>query len=792
MKRNFRLTIAENALLRLRALRYTFLVALLPLCCPLLCGSQSAAKRTTPADWVNVFTGTSNSRWMQFPGATVPFGLVKFSPDNQGNVWDGGYEYTIASISGFSFLHSMALSSMSVMPMVGSLEMEPGQSRLFPGSADGPFGQMWTAGYRSRIRKDTETGKPGYYAVDLVDAKTRVEVTSTMRTGWMRVQFPSSDQAHLLYDFAPAAEEKSEIHQVHVQRVGDREIRGSLTQRNGYAGDFTVYFVSQFSQPFMQMDSWQAGEYAGGETNYGTDWRIPRTLSSNVLQLESKKASGILLNFKTTAGEKIVVRTGISLVGEEEARRNLETESAPYHWDFDAVATGARKEWNALLERVDVEGGSDDDRTKFYTNLYRAYSAKAVLEDAEGTYRDACGAVRKIEAPADHMYSSDALWGAQWTLGPLWTLVTPERVNSYSNFMLLEAKRDGWLPYAPVNLRYAPIMAAQHQVAVLVGAWKKGATSFDPQAAYVAVKKVLTTPGEPFTCGGTYPGGFAGDRHLAAYLASGYVPEEAGPASSTFEYAYDDACAATFADGLGHTEDAIYFARRSKNWRKNFDPESHYARRRLADGTWVTPFNLHQFGTGGSWNRPGFVEGTPWIYTWFVPHDIPGLIAAMGRDTFNSRLEEGFAKSYVDLTNEPNLQAPWLFNLSGKPSLAQKHARDVFSHVFDTSPLNGWPGEEDEGQMGAYVVLAGMGLFDLEGGCDREPGYQISGPAFRRVVLHLKDATFEIAAHNDSDTNVYIHSATLNGHRLSELRLKHADLIRGGKLVLEMSSHPED
>jgi putative alpha-1,2-mannosidase len=207
-------------------------------------GSRSERRR--PIDLVNVFTGTSNSRWMQFPGATLPMGLVKLSPDNQGNVWDGGYEYTVASISGFSFLHSFSLSSMSVMPMVGPIENEPGQPKLFPGPSDGPFGGMWTSGYRSRIRKDTETAKPGYYSVDLVDAHTRVEVTSTLRTGWMRLHFPSGDQSHLIFDFSPAVEEKTELLHFSAKRISATEIEGSLTQRNGYAGEFTVFLSASF------------------------------------------------------------------------------------------------------------------------------------------------------------------------------------------------------------------------------------------------------------------------------------------------------------------------------------------------------------------------------------------------------------------------------------------------------------------------------------------------------------------------------------------------------------------
>jgi predicted alpha-1,2-mannosidase len=329
-------------------------------------------------------------------------------------------------------------------------------------------------------------------------------------------------------------------------------------------------------------------------------------------------------------------------------------------------------------------------------------------------------------------------------------------------------------------------MAGQHEVSLIVGALQKGLPGIDREAAYAAIRKVLTAPGEPYTCGGKYPEGWAGDRHLAAYMKLGYVPEEAGPASSTFEYAYDDSCAATLAADLNKKDDAEMFARRAEDWRNSLSPASGYAQRRHNDGSWVEPNDIHLFGTTGGWNGPGFVEGTPWIYSWFVPQNLKGLVNLIGKERFNQRLQEGFEKQFVDLTNEPNLQAPWIFNYSGKPGLAQKYARSAFSDVFDTSPLDGWPGEEDEGQMGSYVVLAGIGLFDMEGGCMAEPAYQISGPAFQRVVLHLRGGDFEIVAHNNGPKNIYIQSARLNGKRLSELKIRHSDVVLGGRLVLEM------
>jgi putative alpha-1,2-mannosidase len=365
--------------------------------------TASSSGQQNHLDLVNVFTGTSNSRWMQFPGATVPMGLVKLSPDNQGNVWNGGYEYTIASISGFSFLHSFGLSSMSVMPLIGPIETEPGHPKLFPGPSDGPFGSMWTSGYRSRIRKDTETGKPGYYAVDLVDARTRVELTATTRTGWMRFHFPTGGQIHLLVDFAAPAEEKAQLLGLSVKRVSATEIEGSLAQRNGYSGEFTIYFICQSSQPFIAMNAWQTGEYTGSDTNNGVDWRRPRTIKSDVTEIESKQPGGVWLDFSTTAEKPVVVRTGVSLTGLSQARENLRAESAPNGFDFDSVARAASASWKSLLDRVDVEGGTQDERIKLYTNLYRMYSCAHRFShlNLEGNTRRCEGRWRQHGDPMD-------------------------------------------------------------------------------------------------------------------------------------------------------------------------------------------------------------------------------------------------------------------------------------------------------------------------------------------------------------------------------------------------------
>ena len=744
-----------------------------------------------PIDAVNVFTGTSNSRWMLFPGATLPFGLVKLSPDNQGNVWNGGYEFTVNSISGFSHLHALALSGLSVMPVTGPMECNPGLFRVYPGAPDGPFGGMWTAGYRSRIDKATEHGAPGYYTVELLDWKVRAELSATLRCGVMRFTFPATDEAHLVLDFAFPTEELTKILAVTVAQDGPDEITGEIRQANQYSGQYRLFFVLRTDRPSTSMDAWQRGAFKGDSANYGTDWQTPVDYRRGVREFAGRGSCGVALNFKTAAGDAVQVHTGLSFVSVAQARLNLETELKPFGWEFDAVVRAAREAWRPVLGAVEVTGGTADQRATFYTNLYRAFSAKSLLHDVDGTYRDLHQQVQKLADPRAAIYSSDAVWGCQWTLFPLWTLTNPAIASSWVHFFLEAADRGGWIPQAPVNGGYSPVMVAQHQQSLIVSSYQKGIRDFDAERAFRAIQHDLTTPGTPMP-----NGGYAGDRNLAAYLEHGFVPEEAGPTSNTFEYAYDDWAAGQFALALGHADAAREFLRRSGNWRNSIDPELKSARRRHADGRWVDPFDRFHFGTEGGWNGPGFVEGTPWIYTWFVPQDPGGLTALLGRDEFNRRLEEGFAKGYVDIGNETNLQAPFLFNYSGKPWLTQQYVRQALREAFDPSPLGGWlRGEEDEGQLGALYVLWALGLFEMEGGCSVEPYYDLGSPLFDRAVIHLdahyyRGRDFVIEAHHNSPANVYIQSARLNGRPLTRAWIYHAEVVAGGKLEFEMGPQP--
>ena len=752
--------------------------------------APAAAAIVSPTDRVHVFAGTSNSRWQLFPGATLPMGMVKLSPDNQGNSWNGGYEYTVGSISGFTHLHAFGLSGLSLMPMVGPLQSDPTSSRLQPGAPDGPFGGMWTAGYRSRIDKASERGAPGYYAVDLIDAGVRAELTATARCGFLRFTFPRSDDAHVLLDFEIPAEEKTDILAVDFVRRSATAFEGHVRQRNQYAGTHDVWFVLESSRPLSGVRTWRNAPYTGTEDNYGTAWRRRSELAALApagLHATGSLARnrGVVLDLTTAGHEAVVIRTGLSFVDIEGARANLKAEAAPFGFDFDRVAAHAREIWNARLGAVAVSDENPSRTDTFYTALYRTFAGKAAVNDVDGRYVDHLGHVARLRPPADAVYSADGFWGTQWTLTPLWTLLAPDVATSMANSLLELADRGGWIPEAPTNLRYAPVMVAQHHDALLVSAVQKHLPGVDAKRAYAHIRHDLTTPGVALP-----DGQYAGDRALTPYLQHGYVPDEAGGASTTFEYAYDDWCAGQLARTLDQRSDALMFSARAASWRNQIDPATGYARRRRADGSWVAPFELSAYGTTGGWNGAGFVEGTAWTYTWWVPQDVPGLVRLIGPARFNERLKEGFETGRVDLTNEPGLQSPFLFNYSGEPWLTQTYTRRIVAEDFDTSPYRGWRGEEDEGQLTAYFVLLSMGLFEIDGGCSTHPAYDLTSPAFRRIALKLASGATVTIESEGAPGDVYIQSASWNGRPLRTPHMSHAALSSGGVLRYVLGPRP--
>ncbi|MDP2337027.1 MAG: GH92 family glycosyl hydrolase [Bacteroidota bacterium] len=729
-------------------------------------------KPKEPVDYVDPFLGTSGNRWMLFPGPCLPFGMVKLSPDNTDDyTMDAGYEYKNNSICGFGHVHSWAMGSFLTMPCTGKLRIQPGKS-------DGP-----DIGYRSPIKHETEKASPGYYSVLLEKYEIKAELTATTRGGFQRYTFPKGDKGHILFDLQVPEEDKSTIIEAQIRKVNDTEIEGFVKRNSGW-NEYMLHFVARFNRPFESINGWQ-GEQILSETSE--------------LKVEDNLDIGAFLYFNTEKDPEVLMETGISYVSTEQARSNLEIELGPFNWDFDAACLNARNVWNDILSRIKVEGGTEIDKVKFYTNLYRSYSARSIYSDVNGKYMDMCERVQQLADPNSPVLGCDAFWMTFWNLNQLWSLITPDVSEKWAKSQLEIYDKGGWLSNGPAGVEYSSIMVAEHEIPIIVGAWQKGIRGFDAEKAYKAMREVQMNPARAHECGG-----FVGNRNLMPYKEMGFVPADEGPVSNTLEYAYDDWCVAQMAKSLGKTDDYHYFMKRAQNYRNVFDPSTGYMRPKYAGGPWLEEFTPVKSAVGkeDNFGTRDYVEANAWQYSWFVPHDLKGLIGLMGVDEFNKRLEEGFKKSrpiftspFVNHSNQPNMQAGWLFNYSGKPWLTQYWVREILDHYYGTTPFDGYPGDEDEGQMGAWYVMSAIGLFEMDGGASTEPVYELSGPIFEKVTIQLdpkfyQGSKFIIEAKNSSSKNRYIQSATLNGKELNQFWIKHAEFVKGGKLVLKMGAEP--
>jgi len=742
--------------------------------------TQYPARLRQPADCVDPLLGTATSRWMLFPGPSAPFGLVNLSPNNQGQGWNGGHDYSIRDIACFSHLHSWTMVGLGTMPTTGELKIKPGTS------ADPD------SGYRSRIRNETEVATSGYYAVTLDDYGVRAESTATVRCGFQRYTYPQSDVARILFDLKIPAEYPYRLIEAAVQSTSDREITGHATyQSRGIncelVNDYTLYFVARTSRPYERFGGWIGDRVIAGQ--------------GAAIRTEKNEDIGAFVEFAGIPANGVVtLQTGVSLVSVESARKNLELELGPFKGDFDACRAHARRVWNDLLGRIEVESDRPEDLTKFYTNFYRAYCARATYSDADGSYRDPFERVRRVKRPDDAMLGCDAFWNTFWNVNQLWMLATPDVVERWVRSLLEMYDAGGWLARGPTGLEYSGVMVASHEIALIVAAYQNGLRDFDVDKAWEAALHQQTVPGAAIPPPG---GGLGGNRQLGPYLELGWVPVEAGhmpsrkaPASNTCEYAYDDWCVAQFAKALGKTAAYEQFKTRAGNWRHVFDPQTKYVRPRHADGRWMTPFDPL---ARDRW----YAEGNAWQFTWFVPHDVRGLVDAMGRSVFLERLGAGFEQArshrfahprYVNLGNQPNMQAPYLFNWAGEPWQTQKWVRAMLDEYFGTGP-DGYPGDEDQGQMGAWFVLSAIGLFQMDGGCRVDPIWEIGSPLFDRVVIHLdakryRGKRFVIEARDNSPENVFVQSATLNGRPLDRPWFKATELFGGGELILQMGPQP--
>ncbi len=751
-------------------------------------------RKRQPVDWADPLIGSAtDSRWMLHPGPSRPFGMVKLAPDNDmgdtldssGDRYGGGYVPSKDWVHGFSHLHSWTISGLSLLPRVGDVTNQ----RTPPAAPDT---------YPARISPDTLEVSPAHFRVRLPRHKIDAEMTSTTRAALHRYTFPESESSHIIVTFA-GGEYGKEIHDAKITRTGDRELEGYVSMDNGYFRDFqkyTHYFVLQFDHRIESMDGWNGDNQAD--------------VKKDVDQLGGDaNRFGVAVHFDTEKEEQIRVKAGVSFVSIDSARNNLKTEiglfeDGPFGWDYNAVVQDARREWNNLFGRIDVEmnyKGGDENKRKFYTGLYRSYS-RTIMSDANGKYTDMFEETRTLEDPEDPVYGGDAFWNTFWNLNQLWTLATPDITRKWIKSQLKLYEIGGWLPKGPAGIEYSGIMRGMPFTAFIAGAYQHGIRNFDHETAYRAVLHAMTTPGK-----GTAPGGgdSVGIRSLDPFIEHGYVPADQGRTSDTMQIAYNYWCAGTLAEAFGKKGKARTFYRGSRSWRNTFDREGkRFLRRKNADGSWTVSDSEYD-----PFTQESATEGTLWQYSWFVPHDVPSLVEIMGRDRFVRRLKEGFQRAAttdfhtghrgefnrgVNHGNQPNMQAAYLFNYAGQPWRTQKWARTIMDRYYGAGE-QGYPGDEDSGQMGGWFVMSALGLFQTDGGVRRQPIYEFGSPLITKATVQLDQRYYagkelKIVVRNNRKKNKFIQSAKFNGEPLNKPWIRAGRLLRGGTLIFEMGSEP--
>ncbi|MBI5490693.1 MAG: glycoside hydrolase family 92 protein [Deltaproteobacteria bacterium] len=713
--------------------------------------------------YVDPMIGTGGSG-NAIPGALVPHGMVRATPETDsegGSV--GVYGYDDTRINGF--VHTSlegpggsanGYSEILVMPGVGEPNVED------PSSA---------------YSHDDEDAEPGYYRVGLTDPGVEAELTASGLAAVHRYTFPARDDAWVLFDLGHT---KGQSKNGSIEIVGDRTVRGFGTYQVhvwlglifGYrdpTGTATVYFHAEFSRPFSR---------------FGTFGREGR--SDGARTREGSKIGG-WVGFDTTADPVVEVRVGISMLSAEQAKRNLDAEIGDA--TFETVRERARTAWNDKLNRIRIEA-DDATMTLFYTALYHSMFQPADYTEAGGCHAVATSGAAVVHGGGRPYYTDDwCMWDTYRTLHPLGTLLEPEIRGDVVQSMLDMAEDGGWLEKCSWHAAgYSRVMTGNPQIGIIADSWLKGLDDFDTEFAWSSMRKTSTEEIEPF-----YDGlcGYFGLGTPPEYLASGYVGHECDntqAASMTLEIAYADFCMAEVAARTGRAADEASFRERAQNFRNQWNPAVGFMQSRRRDGTWVEPFD-----PADASDANGFVESTSWIFSFFVPHDVPALIELMGGEgPFVERLDRFFGEGHDDIGNEPGFHVPWLYNYAGASAKAQAEVRRLVGEHFTTAP-DGLPGNDDSGAMSAWLVFAVLGLYPVAPGV---PVYQISTPLVGRATLYLHpdfaDGTTFTIETEGGPGDVYIQSATLAGEPLDRPYLRHDELTAGGTLHFVLGPEPSE
>jgi predicted alpha-1,2-mannosidase len=693
----------------------------------------------SPYNAVDPFIGTAGGG-NTFPGATLPFGMIQWSPDSG---IDGFYNYEGKNISGFSLTHLSGAgcplyADVPVLPWTDDLETSPGESRK---------------AFNLAFNHKDEQAEPGYYSVTLANG-VRVELAAGGRAGVARFTFPAGKPARLLVNTGGSAD--SDVHMAilppvgrehdgsSVEVVGNNSLTGSVSS-GGFCGSptrYTLYVAATFDERYKSFTTWENAS----------------------LHIGKRKAvalhTGAWLDFGHQ--RSVQMKVGLSYVSAKNAADNLKMEVGQS--SFEVVRAHARQQWSNLLDRVSVEGGSADQQKIFYTALYHQNLSPNLFSDQNGDYMGFDWKVRSLRGSRQHaQYANFSDWDTYRNTVQLQSLLVPDRVSDMMQSLVNDAVQSGWLPRWPAANDVTYVMGGDSPVVLLSSAYAFGARDFDVKTA---LKYMVKAGSEP----GMGPHGTEERPFLSDYLKLGYIPAEkdAIAASRTLEYASDDFATAQLAKSLGET--AIYerFMKQSANWKKLFDPETRWIRPRNSDGSWLAGFSP-ELSTPKRLNAPvstdqyGFEEGNTYQYTFMIPFDYPALFKSIGGDAqVTPRLDKFFAKLICwgepcfNMANEPDFVTPYAYTFAGQSWKTQEVVTRIAKETFRTT-ADGIPGNDDLGATSGVYFWNALGFYPAVPGI---AGVVLGTPMFPKVAVHFSDGRTLVIRGNG--TGHFVTSVQLN------------------------------
>ncbi len=707
-----------------------------------------------PIRYVNTLVGTApattesakrhgsgtEEKGQTFPGVGRPFGMTQWTPETRTTEAKcvSPYYYNDKYITGFRGTHWMS----------GSCTQDYGSITIMPFSSSKPDTMKFPPA--SKLNHRNELATPAYYSLVLDNYQVTAEITGSVRSGILRFTFQGKNPGFLLIRMnSDKKEGRILLDKERNEIIGVNPVH-RIYQGWGKPAGFSGWFVIRSDRPFT-------------ETDY------------------LKSTQQLVISVGT--GQVVTLKIGSSFTGPEAARHNLDKELEAL--DFATLRKTTEDTWNQALGKIIVGGGSEDDRKKLYTALYHCYQLPRIVSDSDGSYQGFADDTLIHRAEGFDYYDDFSMWDTYRALHPLLTILEPVRTRDMVRSLILKAEQGGWMPIFPAWSSYTAAMIGDHVSTMICDSYLKGITGIDAEEAYKYMRKNAfeIPPANEYVDG-------KGRRALESYNKYGYIPlEDSVPdafhkneqVSRTLEYALDDYTLAQFARTLGKEDDYQVLMKRSENWRNVFDSKSGFVRGRYSDGTWIEPFDPYE-------KAKYICEGTPFQYTWYVPQNVNGLVSLMGgKSAFISRLDRFFDEGDYWHGNEPGHQIPFLYTIAGEPGKTMKRVFAIISDEYGTGP-GGLSGNEDAGQMSAWLVFAMLGFYPV---CPASNQYVISTPLFDEVKIQLPDKKyFIISAVSTDPSGKYIKAITRNGGVYPYWYITHEDIVKGNRFTLQLTDKP--